>query len=482
MANQRHRIPVATRTWRNIRRSRLRIWRLREILDLALPTVIAQLSHTLMWTVDTALLGHHSSLALAAAGLGGIMTWAMYSLFNNLSRITGTFVAQAHGRGDDRAVGDYTWQGLYMALATGAILQGIGYASFLILPLTHNPAAVQSLTYVYIKWRTLSAIFTQLSFCLAGFYQGRKDVRIPMWAGIAGNVANVVLDIWLIFGWSGIAWGPQRLLAVPAMGVKGAAIATSIGTGVNAAILVGCLWPGPLRRRYRMHRPRRPDWSKMRDLIRVGSPAAWEGFIDMMAFTLFSVFIGRAGAISLAASQITIQILAFSFMPMWGLAQAGSILAGNWIGAGRIDRAADYGRQVYKLGLYYALGLALLLLLLRHEIFSIFSNDPQVVVLGTALVCAAAVFQIGDGLRMVGVGFLTGAGDTRYPMLQTLLILWGIFVPLTYLVVVRLGGSVITGWLGGAFCFWLQAVLLFVRFRSGRWQNKRIFSAAAATP
>ena len=74
----------------------------REILALATPTILTMLSQTLMWTVDTALLGRVNSVSLAAAGLGGMLTWATYSLFNNLSRITGTFVSQAHGRDDDR--------------------------------------------------------------------------------------------------------------------------------------------------------------------------------------------------------------------------------------------------------------------------------------------------------------------------------------------------------------------------------------------
>ena len=89
----------------------------REILALATPTILTMLSQTLMWTVDTALLGRVNSVSLAAAGLGGMLTWATYSLFNNLSRITGTFVSQANGRGDDAAVGNYTWQGIYIACA-----------------------------------------------------------------------------------------------------------------------------------------------------------------------------------------------------------------------------------------------------------------------------------------------------------------------------------------------------------------------------
>ncbi len=455
---------------------RLPIRHLGEILGLATPTVLAMLSQTLMWTVDTALLGRVSSVALAAAGLGGMMTWAVYSLFNSLNRINQTFVAQAHGKGDDQAVGDYTWQGIYFAVGTGLILQILGFFSYLVLPWTQNPPEVQTLTYSYIKWRTLSAVFTQLAFCLMGFFHGRRDVKVPMWAGIIANLTNLVLDIWLIYGWSGLAIGGARLLAVPPLGVKGAAIATSVGQLVNVAILAGTMLRGRFRRRYRIHLPRLPVWRKMKDIVRIGYPAAWESFIDMAAFTFFSVFIGRTGAVALASSQITIHLLAFSFMPMWGITTAGSVLTGNWIGAGRPDIAEDYGRQVYKLGLYYSLLLAVVFVLLRHHIFAVFSNDPAVLAFGAGLAVTAAIFQIGDGLRMIAVGILQGAGDTRFPMFTSLAILWGLFVPATYLLVVEGGFSVAEAWQAGTICYLLQALFLYFRFRSGKWKTIRIFS------
>jgi len=478
MTNRRATDPAAFPTGRPTLRSVLVVHHGREIARLAWPTVLTMLSQTLMWTVDTALLGRVSSTALGAAGLGGIITWTGYSLVNQLSRITGTFVAQAHGKGDDEAVGDYTWQGIWLAIGGGLLLQAMGYFSYLALPLTHNPAAVQELTYDYIKWRSASAVATQLSFALMGFFQGRRDVRVPMWAGIVANALNVLLDVWLIYGWSGVEVAGRRWLAVPPMGVAGAAIATSVSVFVNAAILAACLWaPREFRRRFRAHRPRRPRPREIRDLIRVGSPSAAENFIDMASLAVFTALIGRAGAAQLAASQVTINLLSFSFMPVWGLTIAGSVLTGNWIGAGAPDTADRYGRQVYKLGLYYMLGLALLLVLLRENTFRIFTNDPEVLALGATLAVSAAVFQIGDGLRMVGAGILTGAGDTRFPMLQSLIVLWGLFVPLTWWIVVNRGGDVRGAWYGATAIYLLQAAGLYWRVRSGRWKRVRIFSA-----
>jgi multidrug resistance protein, MATE family len=447
----------------------------REIMALAAPTILTMLSQTLMWTVDTAMLGRVSSLSLAAAGLGGMLTWATYSLFNNLSRITGTFVSQAHGRGDDKAVGHYTWQGIYIALFTGAVLTVLGWHSYLVLPWTRNPADVQDLTYVYIKWRSLSAVFTQLIFALMGFFQGRRDVRVPMYAGIIGNVVNLVLDVWLIFGWSGFEMGGRVWLAMPVMGIKGAAIGTSIGTLINAVALMVWILEPRLRHKYKIHRWRRPDLRAISNMVRVGMPAAAEGFMDMTGFLMFTIFVGTMGTIQLAASQITIQVLSFGFMPLWGLTTAASVLTGNWIGEGKPATAAVYGRQAFKLGSYYSILLALAIVLGRHWVFRVFTNDPAVLALGGSLALAAAVFQYFDGLRMLGSGILQGAGDTVYSMMVTLAIMWAGFIPLTWYLIVFRDGNVVTAWVGASFCYLLMGLAMWRRFESGKWKKVEIF-------
>lgn len=455
--------------------TRLRVHDGREILALALPTVMTMLSHTLMWTVDTALLGRVDSVALAAAGLGGILTWTAYCLVNNLSRITGTFVSQAWGRGDEGDVARYTWQGIWIALATGLLLTAMGWSSAAVLPWTRNPPDVLALTYDYIRLRSLSAVATQLTFVLMGFFVGRRQVRVPMVAGIAGNVVNVLLDLVLIFGWSGVTLAGRTWLATPPLGVAGAAMATSIGAGVNALVLVIWALTPRLRARYALHRVRRPEFAAIRRVIRVGAPAAWENFMDMGGFLMFTVFVGTTGAVPLAASQITLQVLSFSFMPLWGLTTAAGVLVGNAIGRGEPDRAAHFGRQVYKLGSYYSLALACAMLLGRGLLFRIFTADPAVLALGAGLVAVAAVFQYFDGLRMLSSGILQGAGDTRYTMLVTLLLMWGGFIPLTWYLIVPRGGDVQTAWLGATVCYLAQGLLMWRRFQSGAWRHIDIF-------
>lgn len=450
----------------------LKIKHSKEIVSLATPIIMTMFSSTLMWTADTILLGHYSSLALAAAGLGGLLTWALYSLFNNLSRISNTFVAQAFGRNDDHAVGQYVWQVGYISVIGGLILSLIGYFSNHALPWTNNPPEVIEQTYLYIKWRTLSAVFTQLGFCMMGYFQGRKQTRVPMWAGIISNSLNVLLDIWLIFGWSGFEFAGRTWFYAPEMGVTGAAIGTSVATTLNFLIMAAwALIPAIDRNRYKIHIPRNIDFKIIRKAIDIGMPSSLSGFIDMVGFSIFTVLIGRAGAVELATSQIQVQLLSFSFMPMWGLTIAGSVLMGNHVGNKDHDTAAMYGRQTYKMGIYYTLSLATILLVAGGRVYQIFTPDPAVLAFASTMVPLAAAFQIFDGLRMIGNGLLTGAGDTKPAMLIAFFAGWVLFLPLTWFLVVRMGGNVTVAWIGSVIIYALRAGLLWGRFQSNRWRS-----------
>lgn len=440
----------------------------REILTLAIPTILGMLSHTLMWAVDSAFLGHVSALALGAAGLGGLITWTVYCFFNGVTRITATFISQANGRGDDEAVAVYAWQGTYVALVAGAILTLVGFRSDLILSLTGNSAEVQSAAASYMQIRMYSAVATQLTMTLSGFFQGRKDVKTPMYAGIVANILNIVLDYLMIFGVGGF----------PAMGIEGAALATSIANGVNAAILVWfALVPRALRTRYRIHIPRPLDRVRMSRLIRVGIPLSFAELVDMISFSTFTALIGQRGEGALAASQITVQLISFSFMPIWGITTAATVLVGNEIGRRNHDRAERLAIETYRIAFLYSLGIGAVLVMARQPLFSIFTSDANVLAYAAVLGLLAAIFQIFDGLRMIGIGVLQGAGDTRFPSLLAAVVLFGIFVPGTWVVVAKMGGGVVEAWIFGSFCYLVMAAGIYLRFRHGAWKRIELSEA-----
>ena len=213
------------------------------------------------------------------------------------------------------------------------------------------------------------------------------------------------------------------------------------------------------------------------ELTRVGLPACLYAALDMSFFTFFTALVGRAGTAALAASQITVQLLSFSFMPIFGVSQAATVLVGNALGERAKERAARYAHEIYLVTISYCGLVGVLLLLLGEALFSLFTQDPAVLSLAGSLAVAAALFQLFDGAQIVGNGILSGAGDTRFPAVYTLLVLFLVALPLIYLVMELAGGSVVRGWGAAAFGYALIALGLFWRVRSGRWQQVEIFLA-----
>ena len=175
------------------------------------------------------------------------------------------------------------------------------------------------------------------------------------------------------------------------------------------------------------------------ELFRVGTPIALHYFLDIGSFLIFSAYIGRMGIEPLTANHITIQILAFSFMPSNGFSVAATTLVGQYLGA----RAPDFARRsaytTLKLGLLYSGFIALLSFAVPGTLIRIFNSDPMVVSYGKRLIMLAALFQVFDAMQMIASGALRGAGDTKTPMLMAVGASWFVFLPLAFLFGTLLG-------------------------------------------
>ena len=432
-----------------------------EAWRLAYPTVIGMLSATLMWTVDTLLLGRVGKVELAAAGLGGVLVWTLYTFFVGTVQGVSTFVAQAKGGGRHRECSMFAWQGLYLSVAAVAVIGIFYWQSERLLTLAGPEPAVIEEGLRYMRARMLGAYFLFATFVWHSFFRGIGDVRTSMMISIISNVINLVLDLLLIFG-----PGP-----FPALGTQGAGLATSISDFSAAALGLGLFLRTPLAALYhtRSERAFRPP--AMRRLLKVGTPIGMQTFLDMGSFTIFMALMGRLGTDELAASQIGVQLLSFSFMPANGIAKAATTMVGQYLGAGRAALAARCGWVSLRLNLAYSLIVALVFLAARSHLFTLFNKDPGVVAAGLGIVPLLALFQIGDAVQMTMSGSLQGAGDTRAPMLITGFGSYAIFLPLALVFAYRLEMGIFGAWLGGVIAFACIATLLTLRFRHGAWQR-----------
>jgi MATE family multidrug resistance protein len=244
-------------------------------------------------------------------------------------------------------------------------------------------------------------------------------------------VLNVCLDLVLIFG-----LGP-----VPAMGEAGAALATVASAALTCGIY---LWRfGRL-----FGRPELPGWGVLKNSLQLGFPSGCQSVLNVLAFVVMNLALAKAGPTQLAASQIVLNIASLSFLPGFGVGEAGGVLVGRYLGAGERTTAVKALRSARWLAVWMMSACGLVFALKGEALASIFSQDAEVVELTGTLMLFAAAFQLFDAVAMVHLCALRSAGDTRFTLLLTTGAAWGLLVPATLLFGLYLGWGAKGAWLG----------------------------------
>jgi len=437
---------------------------LREVVQLAYPVVLAQMSMTAMGVVDSAMVGRLGATPLAAVGFGSVWLWTFLTIFYGTASGVQTFVSQADGAGTPQRCGAWAWQAGYAVVPAAAVaMLVIAFGMEPLLAWLGPSAELQSTTVAYILPRLPGEVAMAAGMALSSFFRGIGDTRTPLYTTLAANVVNAVLDYGLIFG----------RLGLPEWGVAGAGAATSAGSWLAAVLLFVAFQRGRVRRRYET-RPVRSDGAAIRRFLRVGAPIGGQWCIEMSAFALFTTLVARMGDDSMAASQAFVMLLSLSFMQAHGIEIAASTLVGRYVGSGEPDSAVRSLRSALQIGAILAGAIALAFLAIPELLLRIFTDDPAIVALGKPLLALGALFQLFDAGAIITQGALRGAGDTRWPFVVHVLLGWGLLLPAAWAFGVLLEGGLTGAWLAGLLQVAALAAILGWRFRSGAWRHIRI--------
>ena len=436
----------------------------REVGRLATPIVLSQLSQTAMHVVDSVFVGRLGAAQLGALGFGAIWLWTVASIFTGTATAVQTFVSQAHGAGDERACGGWAWQGLW-AVVPAAALAFLAFAALAdpLWSLVGTSGEIRDQALAYARLRPIGLAGQCAWVVLASFFRGLGDTRTPLAATLVANASNAVLAYGLVLGHLGL----------PAWGIAGAAVATSISEWVGVAILAAAFLRPRLRARHHTL-PVRPRREAIRRFLRTGGPIGGQWLLDMGAFAIFTTLVARMGNASMAATQAMLSLLSMSYMQAIGIGLAGTTLVGRYKGAGDLGAALRSYRSAMQLALCLAIAIAALFLLAPDALMRLYTSDPQVLRLGPPLLALAAAFQLFDAVQIVAGGALRGAGDTRWPFLAQTLLAWAVRLPLVWLFAFAWGGGVVGAWYAEfAFVVTLAGALVW-RVRGGAWRSVRI--------
>ena len=448
----------------------------RDVLSVSLPLIVSMGSVTLMQFTDRIFLGRYSLAAIAAALPAGIASFLFVSFFLGAVSFTGVFVAQYAGAGRPQRIGCALWQGLYFSLAAWVLLILAGvFLAEPIFSLAGHPPEIKELEIIYFRIMTIAGGLPIIEQALASFYTGRGLTRVVMAVNLFGAALNIPLDYILING-----LGP-----LPAMGVRGAALATAAAWVVAGVIYVRLIFTRANEAAYAVRSGARPDLALMRRLVRFGLPGGVQFFLDIFAITFFSLMIGRLGETQLAATNMAISINMLAFLPMIGLSVGVSVMVGQAMGAKKPEEAHQATVSALHLTLLYMAAVGCVFVLVPEALLGLFkprgmepAQFAPIISLGTVLLRFVAVYSLCDAACLVFFGALKGAGDIAYVMRVMLAVSLAVMIlPLT-VGIELFGAGVYFAWSCVSLYVALLAWAFWRRYRRGLWRAMEVIEAA----
>lgn len=394
---------------------------LRAMIALAVPVVLSELGWMAQGIVDTIMVGKLGPAAIGAVALGNAVYYTP-SLFG-IGLLLGldTLVSHAYGRRDHDTCHRWLAQGVYLAcVVTPPLMLIIAAASFGFMRFGITPeVAVPASTYLRIlNFGTLPLL---LYGAARRYLQGVGQVRVITVTFIVANLVNWFGNWALIYG----------RLGLPALGVNGSALSTCIARMGMAAGLIGFAWRYERRRGHPLFRHwARPSMAMIRQLVRLGAPAAGQIVLEVGAWNLATLSAGWLTPVSLATHTIALSYASVTYMVPLGVSAAAAVGVGHAIGAGDGARARRAGWLAQGLGTCFMLIAAVVFLVAPRPLIELYTHDPHVLAVGPSLLGLAAAFQIFDGIQTVSTGALRGLGETRVPMMANFVGYWILGLPL----------------------------------------------------
>ncbi|HEX6135463.1 MAG TPA: MATE family efflux transporter [Longimicrobiales bacterium] len=438
------------------------------VWKLAWPTMLQNVIGGLQGIIDHAMVGHYVGYTGNAA-IG--VSWQIFlvvvvfisSLFTGMS----VLVARFAGAGDDEKVNRTVYQAfLTAALLAVGVLAPIGYfvAPALLNVVNAAPAvAAEALPYLRItfvfSWGLL------VFFMLGGALRSAGDARTPLRLGIVVTVANLILNVVLIRG-----LGP-----IPAFGTTGAAMGTAIATCGVAIYALIALSRGYWVVGFPKHASLRPDWTVIRSLFRFGLPTGVQGIAMNVGGVLLLAFIGSLAQSAAAQAAYTVVYTQLFSLVTWtavGLMGAAAAMAGQNLGAGKPERAAEAVHAAGRIAMSGAAVIGFLFLVMPRQLLSIFGMaEPEVVELGVQLLRVLSVSGLFVAVALTYTGGLQGSGDTRSPL--HISIISQVLIPLGICFVLQRLGTLdpIDIWAAILVGHITRCGLSVLKFRQGRWRD-----------
>ncbi len=437
----------------------------RLIFSLAGPTILEQFMQTAVQYIDTAMVGSLGTSATAAVGSTTTVNWLIGSTISAIGVGFLAFIAKKHGSGELHTVRRASAQSVFAVLVAGIFFTALTLSLSRAVPVwmqVDEAIRDTASTYFFILYTPMLARTATIIFSTV--LRAAGDTKTPMYAGMAVNAVNVVLNFFLIY--------PTRkiwLFTVPGagLGVTGAAIASAIGFIAGGIIITAALWRHPLLSPAKMSIL--PDPEILRPCLKVAFPNMLQRFGTCLGYVAFASMINSLGETATAAHTIANTVESAFYIPGYGMQTAAATLAGNALGAGDNKKMKEFARVTVIIEVILMIISGGILFIAAPFMMDIFSDSPEVIKIGATVLRMVAVSEPFYGVSIVIEGMMQGVGKTVKPFVYNIVGMWGIRIAGTFIFISFFSGGLVSAWgcmiAHNMFLF----ILYFIHWISGKW-------------
>jgi putative MATE family efflux protein len=434
----------------------------RAILLLSIPAVLEMIMESVFVVVDIWFVSKLGANAVATVGLTESMITIVYAISIGLATATTSMVSRRIGEKNTAAASKTAFQAIITGITVSVLIgiPGAFYAKDLLGIMGAAQEIVEEMS-GYTRIMLAGNMVIMLLFIINAIFRSAGDAAVAMRVLWAGNIINIVLDPCLIFG-----WGP-----FPELGVKGAAIATTIGRGTAVLYQFWLLFFGQKRIQLAPQHMK-IDFRIIARLIKLSLGSIGQNLIGTSSWIALVRIISIFGSEIVAGYTIAIRIVSFILLPSWGISNAASTLIGQNLGAKKPDRAE---RAVYITGIVNMIllgAIGLILVSFPEPFIKLFIHEPGVVKSGTECLRIVSIGFIAYGFGMVLVNSFNGAGDTSTPLKINVFAFWMIEIPLAWILSIKAGMNEQGVFTAIVIAESIMTLTALIVFRKGKWKDK----------
>ncbi|HMR91041.1 MAG TPA: MATE family efflux transporter [Chitinophagaceae bacterium] len=437
------------------------------VLMLAIPMTLEMSMESVFALVDTYFVGHlpDASQAMQVVGLTESVLTIIYSIAIGMSMAATAMVARRIGEKDPEGAARAAVQ---VIMLSGIITLLLSFAGFLfatdILRLmgASEETAIKGTTFVRIMMG--SSVMIMLLFLINGIFRGAGNAAIAMKSLMLANVCNIILCPLLING-----LGP-----VPAFGLTGAALATTIGRSIGVAYQLYHLFRGGHQLRIRLPHWK-INWSIQRSLIKIAAPGILQFVIASCSWIFLANLVATTGNDAGSAGyQTALRLMMFFILPAWGLSNAAATLVGQNLGAKQVERAEKSVMLTMKYNIIFMVFVTILFLVLGDWVVSLFTDDKAVQAVGAEALRIISLGYIFYGIGMVLINTFNGAGDTWTPTIVNFCGFWLFQVPLAYVLAKTLHMGPTGVFIAIPVAETSITIASYFLFKKGKWKTVKV--------